>query len=208
MFHNHVRLLGWEATMKHKEISDMVHETVGLRKIRQRTRGALIDRFIESSVGARPSDEYTDDKPEGDGSAPIAANMETGEEPGADLGVDTVPIETPEVDLSFESLTKVAQEHGLKVFERDGFDSIDQAALQKGVEVEKEHTDDPLVAAVIAVHHTLEIPDYYDRLSQMEAEAKGEQDDSLTGGEPKEKPAEEPEDSEDSEEHEDFEDLG
>ena len=199
--------------MKHKEISDMVHETVGLRKFRQRTRGALIDRFIESSVGARPSDEYTDDKPEGDGSAPIAANMETGEEPGVDLGVDTVPIETPEADLSFESLTKVAQERGLKAFEQDVFDSIDQAALQKGVEVEKEHTDDPLVAAVIAVHHILEIPDYYDRLSQMEAEAKGEQDqgeqgeqdDSLTGGEPKEKPAEEPEEPE---EPEDFEDLG
>jgi len=196
--------------MKHKEISDMVHETIGRRKIRQRTRGALIDRFIESSVGARPSDEYTDDKPEGDGSAPIAANMETGEEPGADLGVDTVPIETPEVDLSFESLTKVAQEHGLKAFEQDVFDSIDQAALQKGVEVEKEHTDDPLVAAVIAVHHTLEIPDYYDRLSQMEAEAKGEQDqgeqgESPMGDEPEEKPAEEPEDSE---EPEDFEDLG
>ena len=43
-----------------------------------------------------------------------------------------------------------------------------------GKEVEKEHTDDPLVAVEIATDHLEEFPDYYTRLDAMEKEAKAE----------------------------------
>jgi len=49
---------------------------------------------------------------------------------------------------------------------------IDQ--LEKGIGVELEHTDDPSIAAEIAADHIEEIPDYYDRLEDMEAEAEAE----------------------------------
>jgi hypothetical protein len=41
-----------------------------------------------------------------------------------------------------------------------------------GIEVEKEHTDNPMVAVEIATDHLSEIPDYYTRLDAMEKEAK------------------------------------
>jgi len=43
--------------------------------------------------------------------------------------------------------------------------------LQMGIEVEKEHTDNPKVAERIARDHLKEIPDYYTRLLKMEKEA-------------------------------------
>ena len=49
---------------------------------------------------------------------------------------------------------------------------IDQ--LLKGIEVEKEHTDDEYVALQISADHIAEFYDYYDRLRDMEAEAKKE----------------------------------
>lgn len=50
-------------------------------------------------------------------------------------------------------------------------DQFDQEQLQKGIEIEKEHTDDPLVAKMIAKDHLSEIPDYYSRLHDMEQSA-------------------------------------
>lgn len=44
--------------------------------------------------------------------------------------------------------------------------------LQMGIDIEKEHTDDPVVAKEIAKDHLAEIPDYYTRLKKMEDEAK------------------------------------
>src|SRR6056297_958240 len=44
--------------------------------------------------------------------------------------------------------------------------------LRKGIKVEKEHTPAKPVAKEIAKDHLEEIPDYYDRLAEMEAEAK------------------------------------
>ena len=49
------------------------------------------------------------------------------------------------------------------------------AALEKGREVESEHTDDPAVAAVIAAHHINEFPTYYEALDKMESELKDEE---------------------------------
>jgi hypothetical protein len=44
--------------------------------------------------------------------------------------------------------------------------------LQKGIEVEREHIDNPLVRKEIALDHIEEMVDYYDRLEKMEKQAK------------------------------------
>ncbi|KKK54127.1 hypothetical protein LCGC14_3087880, partial [marine sediment metagenome] len=51
---------------------------------------------------------------------------------------------------------------------------FDSDELAKGIEVEKEHTDDENLAEEIAKDHLKEIPDYYTRLRKMEDEAKAE----------------------------------
>ena len=48
----------------------------------------------------------------------------------------------------------------------------DPEQLKMGIEVEKEHTNDPKIAEKIAKDHLDEIPDYYTRLLKMEKEAK------------------------------------
>jgi hypothetical protein len=45
---------------------------------------------------------------------------------------------------------------------------IDDDELEKGVEVEMEHTDCPLIAKRIALDHLAELSDYYTRLEKME----------------------------------------
>ena len=44
-----------------------------------------------------------------------------------------------------------------------------QLQFQKGIATEMEHTTDKRIAQVIALHHIEEMPDYYDKLSLMEA---------------------------------------
>jgi hypothetical protein len=48
--------------------------------------------------------------------------------------------------------------------------TVDQinSQLKKGIQVEKEHTSDPATAKEIALNHLAELPDYYDRLEQIE----------------------------------------
>jgi len=41
--------------------------------------------------------------------------------------------------------------------------------LEKGIEAEMEHTTDKKIAETIALHHIEEMPDYYDRLKEMES---------------------------------------
>lgn len=53
--------------------------------------------------------------------------------------------------------------------------SFDQEQLDIGTDVEKEHSDDFLIAKAIAKDHLREIPDYYIRLKKMEKKAKEEQ---------------------------------
>lgn len=43
--------------------------------------------------------------------------------------------------------------------------------LKMGIEVEKEHTDNPIIAKAISKAHLIEIKDYYTRLKKMEKEA-------------------------------------
>lgn len=53
-----------------------------------------------------------------------------------------------------------------------GVGDIDSEQLSRGIEVEREHTDNSLIARRIALDHLVEIPDYYSRLDRMESEAK------------------------------------
>lgn len=46
---------------------------------------------------------------------------------------------------------------------------VDPDQLNKGIEVESEHTGDPVTAKKIALDHLVEFPDYYTRLAQMES---------------------------------------
>lgn len=41
---------------------------------------------------------------------------------------------------------------------------FDAEQLRRGIEVEMEHTTDPAIAELIAKHHLLEDPRYYDKL--------------------------------------------
>lgn len=81
--------------------------------------------------------------------------------------------------FTVEQATAVASEIGID-FERVEFDV---AQFRRGMEVELEHgsrdpltnvtDDDPIVTGKIAWAHLRELPDYYDRLDRMEAEAEG-----------------------------------
>lgn len=50
----------------------------------------------------------------------------------------------------------------------------DAHELELGREVELEHTDNPIIAGIIAKDHLDEIDDYYSRLRDMEDEAEEE----------------------------------
>ena len=51
---------------------------------------------------------------------------------------------------------------------------FDSEELKKGIIIEREHSDNPVICKAIAKDHLSEIPDYYTRLEKMESEAKGE----------------------------------
>lgn len=51
-------------------------------------------------------------------------------------------------------------------------DDVNQEQLLKGIQIEFEHTKDPLLAMEIAIDHLAEIPNYYDWLEEMEENAK------------------------------------
>lgn len=64
------------------------------------------------------------------------------------------------------SVSDIAKKHGVDV-------KAIELQIEKGIKVEKEHTDSEEEAKIIAMDHLVEIPDYYDRLLAMEKEAKG-----------------------------------
>ncbi|MGZ4148814.1 MAG: DUF5661 family protein [Actinomycetota bacterium] len=78
-----------------------------------------------------------------------------------------------------EEAAAIAAQLGID-FAGEPFD-LDQ--FRRGMDVELEHgrrdpatnvtNDDPLTTGRIALAHLKEIPDYYDRLAEMEAEAEG-----------------------------------
>lgn len=60
-----------------------------------------------------------------------------------------------------KSIEDIAQKHGVAV-------EVIQAQLDKGLAVEKEHTDDAEKAKEIALDHLVESADYYDKLAKVE----------------------------------------
>jgi hypothetical protein len=67
-----------------------------------------------------------------------------------------------------KTLEEIAEIHGITDVE--GAEKLTKQ-LEKGIKTEMEHTTDEIVAKTIALHHIEEMPDYYDKLEQME---KGE----------------------------------
>jgi hypothetical protein len=84
----------------------------------------------------------------------------------------------PKLRFTVEEAMVVADKIGLK------FDAVpfDVEQFRRGMEVELEHgshdaqtnvtNDDPLMTGKIAWAHLKEMPDYYDRLDAMEADAE------------------------------------
>lgn len=91
------------------------------------------------------------------------------------LAEDT-PAEAPKTDKSSKKKRKAAADQipGGKADKKDPSD-FDQSELDKGIKVEREHTDDPKLAREIAMDHLTEFADYYTRLDKMETEAKKEE---------------------------------
>jgi hypothetical protein len=93
-------------------------------------------------------------------------------------------------DLSEKELTKFAKEHGLteqqihklayallssllKIVGKNNAvpdSEFDTKQLEMGTKIEMEHTDNKLIAKMIAKDHLKELPDYYTRLRKMENE--------------------------------------
>jgi hypothetical protein len=80
-------------------------------------------------------------------------------------------------------ITKIVENENiytLKDFLNEGkgknlkIEDVDPEQLQMGIQVEKEHTSNNIIAQKIAMDHLAEISDYYTRLSKMEEEANKE----------------------------------
>ena len=81
--------------------------------------------------------------------------------------------------ISNKGFERIAQvlEGGLAEEEGTTEKDVIPKELAMGIEVEKEHTNDEELAKEIALDHLTEIPDYYTRLKEMEAEALGKVED-------------------------------
>lgn len=65
------------------------------------------------------------------------------------------------LDVKTYTAEEIAEKHGVDI-------EVINAQLEKGMKVEKEHTTDESLAKEIALDHLLEMPDYYDKLEDME----------------------------------------
>ena len=122
---------------------------ITINQLKQRTHQLIIDYFKENP---NPTDEMIHEFAE-------------------ELGMSHDQLE----NLIYKCMTKLIMNKPGK--HDDVPDSeFDPEQLEMGIEVEKEHTDCPKVAASIARDHLVEIPDYYTRLLKMEKEAGVEED--------------------------------
>jgi len=81
---------------------------------------------------------------------------------------DEMGMKEPELEnVIYAVLSSVLSEGKSKDFKG----TYDPEQSKMGIEVEKEHTTNPLIAEKIAWDHLAEIPDYYTRLKKMESEA-------------------------------------
>lgn len=146
---------------RQREILDSINSNA---KRRRRWASGKVDAvnhsLRESTIGARPSDDmdFAAEEPAEDDFAPVAGSLEG-----------------PQGESE-----EITQEGIDAAVERAGFkpvtiDDLDMEELKKGAEVEKEHTDDIMVAATIAAHHLHEHAGYYPALEKMEKELEHEQ---------------------------------
>ena len=73
----------------------------------------------------------------------------------------------PEVDQIWDILSDVVAEE-----KTNPLDKYDREELKKGIEVEKEHTDNPKIALKIALDHLDEDPKYYTKLATLGLEER------------------------------------
>tara|TARA_R110000850_G_scaffold255716_1_gene381592 strand:+ start:571 stop:1674 length:1104 start_codon:yes stop_codon:yes gene_type:complete len=71
-------------------------------------------------------------------------------------------LDQPPLDVKTPTPTAIAKKHDVDL-------SMIQQQLKKGVKVEMEHTPDKYTAMEIALDHLAEMPDYYSKLTDMEA---------------------------------------
>ena len=90
------------------------------------------------------------------------------------VGVNEEETETgnDELEGAVEKRSEMGDQIQGGLADDDQPDEYNVEQLLMGLEIELEHTDDPMVALEIAMDHLAEIPDYYTRLKTMEAEAK------------------------------------
>ncbi len=69
-----------------------------------------------------------------------------------------------------EDFTNAGRAHEKKITAKD----VDAKELERGIEVEMEHTTNKDIAERIALDHLAELKDYYTRLAKMEEEGKKE----------------------------------
>ncbi len=73
-----------------------------------------------------------------------------------------------------EAVYKLISEFAGAGYSKGKNKGLDEEELRMGIEVEMEHTSNPVISRKIAYDHLTEIPDYYTRLAKMEKEAKKE----------------------------------
>ena len=79
--------------------------------------------------------------------------------------------------VSVEELKKYSDRELLSIIQNMGKHDFvdphkfDQKELERGIEIEREHTKSYFVARLIALDHLSEMPDYYTHLEKMEKDA-------------------------------------
>lgn len=79
-----------------------------------------------------------------------------------DKNIQTLTVREKTFDVDISGLAIVGRHTHI------GNHNFDNSELQRGIQIEKEHTDDIALATEIAKDHLAEIPDYYTRLELME----------------------------------------
>jgi len=79
--------------------------------------------------------------------------------------------------IDIDDVTDNDTMYGLSDKENVTKKDVNPDELRMGLKIEMEHTEDPNQALEIALDHLAEIPDYYTRLTAMEADAEGSEED-------------------------------
>lgn len=76
------------------------------------------------------------------------------------------------IEMAMNAAQKPTERQALTIWRALGSPTVSMDELRMGIEVEQEHTGDMREAGKIAMDHLREFPDYYTRLTKMEARAK------------------------------------